>query len=322
MTRTSISTPKLARIDAKQAYDSKTRSRISLFARSPHPFKPIRSAKASSVRSGRSSKHGIANGDIAERKGSRHATDGLAQVSAANAHYRGVSGMRNKGLDHSGTPPHGGIALVERGEPENEELGTYQDSDHDQESDEEWQDERTLIDGLMGFDDQSIHDRTKRQEALTDALRGHFSSLSISIKQDLYDAVVPVIDDVSTAIRRVQQGPDSEYKDGFLAFNQTANGNLAAVRVLNEQFGQLGEQSLTRLKHVVGRIETERARRAELCSSFKEQYMEICRERLTQVAGQDLDQAAAAVEMRAQVIINGKDKDKAKMRQKILKAFA
>ncbi|KDN48954.1 hypothetical protein RSAG8_02307, partial [Rhizoctonia solani AG-8 WAC10335] len=177
----------------------------------------------------------------------------------------------------------------------------------------------------MGFDDQSIHDKAKRQEALTDTLKAHFSSLFMSIRQDLLDGVTPVIDNVTTTNAILHKGPDNEYRDGLVAFNHTAHNTIDAHRSLTEQFGELKDQSLTRLKSVVGLIETERARRAELYESFKAQYQEIrsrIRERLSRAAGEDLDRVATAIESRAQAVVNGKDKDKEKMRQKILKAFA
>ncbi|CCO27695.1 hypothetical protein BN14_01681 [Rhizoctonia solani AG-1 IB] len=219
---------------------------------------------------------------------------------------------------------------IGRDEARNEAYRSEDDSDsnrdsENEQSDEIWGDERTLIDDLMGFGDRSIHDKAKRQEALTDALKAHFSSLSLSIRQDLLDGVIPVIDNLATTIAILHKGPDNEYRDGLAAFNRTAQHAIATSRSLTEQFGELKDQSLTRLKGIVGRIETERARRTELCESFKEQYQEIChriRERLVRAAGEDMDRAVMAAESRAHALISGKDKDKEKMRQNILKAFA
>jgi hypothetical protein len=86
---------------------------------------------------------------------------------------------------------------------------------------------------VLSLDPRSEHNKAKRQEALTDTLRGmhtfwylrcdlcscikfvwseHFSSLSVSIKQDLLDAVVPVIDNLATTVTLLQKGPDNNYK--------------------------------------------------------------------------------------------------------------
>jgi hypothetical protein len=46
------------------------------------------------------------------------------------------------------------------------------------------------------------------------------------------------------------------------------------------------------------------------------------KERLARVVGEDLDQAVATVETRANALVNGKNKDKEKIRQQILKALA
>ncbi|KAG8715121.1 hypothetical protein FRC11_005647 [Ceratobasidium sp. 423] len=302
---------------------------------------PIRGTPAAVSINGARSHLSITRGDTAERLGGikfGQVPEGRALASNTIARsHRGVSTIWKNGLDLkpiTTTRPH---VHIERDEAENEDSRTDNDADSNQcseneQSDEIWGDERTLIDGLMGFDDQcvfswisSIHDKSKRQEALTDALKAHFSSLSISIRQDLLDGVTPVFDNLATTNAILHQGPDNEYRNGLVAFNHTAQNTIATHRSLTEQFGELKDQSLTRLKGIVGRIETERARRAELCESFKAQYQEICsriQERLTRAAGEDLDRVAMVAESRAQAIVNGKDKDKEKMRQKILKAFA
>jgi hypothetical protein len=170
MARTSLSTSKLACSDAKQQYESKTRSRTSLFARATAQGTPTRKTTrgisqrakiiAPNARS-RLSKHG-ARGDIAEGTGSKRTPDGRALASATKpnfARYRGVvSSIWKTGLDHSGMRPQAVNAHIEREELENEEIAEDEHSNRDsllrEDSDEEWEDERTLIDGLMGFDDQ------------------------------------------------------------------------------------------------------------------------------------------------------------------------
>ncbi|CAE6426986.1 unnamed protein product [Rhizoctonia solani] len=378
MTRLNISSPKLARVDAKQKYDTKLRSDTSRFARatvSGTPTRnPIRGTPAA-VNINARSHLSIARGDTAERVGGikfGQTPEGRALASNTLARsHRGAPTIWKNGLDLKPTTTSTTTARShvhsERDEAENEDGRTENDQDSNQDSeneqsDEIWQDGRTLIDDLMGFDDQSIHDKAKRQEALTDTLKGahtfvfkgrlnsrymlpaHFSSLSVSIRQDLFDGVTPVIDNITTANAILRKGPDSEYRlslfisrsmspqgshslfgrDGLVAFNHTAENTIATHRSLTEQFGELKDQSLTRLKSVVGRIETERDLRAELCESFKTQYREICsriQERLASAAGEDLDRVAMVAESRAQALVSGKDRDKEKMRQKILKAF-
>ncbi|CAE6426549.1 unnamed protein product [Rhizoctonia solani] len=338
MTRLNISSPKLARVDAKQKNDAKTRSGASLFARATvtgTPTRnPIRGTSATVNINSARSRLSVARGDTAERIGGikfGQTPEGRALASNTIARsHRGVSTIWKSGLDLKPTTTTRPYVQIERDEAENEDSRTDDDhesnqSSENEQSDEIWGDERTLIDGLMGFDDQSIHDKAKRQEALMDTLKAHFSSLFMSIRQDLLDGVTPVIDNVTTTNAILHKGPDNEYRDGPVAFNHTAQNTIDAHRSLTEQFGELKDQSLTRLKSVVGRIETERARRAELYESFKAQYQEIgsrIQERLSRAAGEDLDRVAMAIESRAQAVVNGKDKDKEKMRQKILKAFA
>ncbi|CAE7091949.1 unnamed protein product [Rhizoctonia solani] len=336
MTRVNISSPKLARIGVKQKNDTKTRSGTSRFVIATMTGTPIRNpirGTPAAVNNARSHLS-IARGDIAERVegikfGQVPEGRALASNTIARSH-RGVSAIWKNGLDLKPITTTRSHVHIERDEAENEDgrTGDDEESNHSSENeqnDEIWGDERTLIDGLMGFDDQSIHDKAKRQEALTDTLKAHFSSLSISIRQDLLDGVTPVIDNLTTTNAILHKGPDNEYKEGLVAFNHTAQNTIATHRSLTEQFGELKEQSLTRLKNVVGQIETERALRAELCDSFKAQYREICsriQERLSRASGEDLDRVAMIVESRARAVVNGKDKDKEKMRQKILKAFA
>ncbi|CAE6517114.1 unnamed protein product [Rhizoctonia solani] len=338
MTRLNISSPKLARVDPKQKYDTKSRSGTSRFARATAagtPSRdPIRGTPAAVNINHTRSHLSIARGDTAERLGGikfGQVPEGRALASNTIARsHRGVSTIWKNGLDLKPITTTRSHVHIERDEAENEDSRTDNDVDSNQcseneQGDEIWGDERTLIDDLMGFDNQSIHDKAKRQEALTDTLKAHFSSLSISIRQDLLDGVTPVFDNVATTNAILHQGPDNEYRDGLVAFNHTAQNTIATHRSLIEQFGELKDQSLTRLKSIVGRIETERARRAELCESFKAQYQEICsrvQERLTRAAGEDLNRVAMVAESRAQAIVSGKDKDKEKMRQKILKAFA
>ncbi|CAE6476374.1 unnamed protein product [Rhizoctonia solani] len=337
MTRLNISSPKLARVDAKQKYDTKLRSDTSRFARATvtgTPTRnPIRGTPAAVNINARSHLSIIARGDTAERVrgikfGQTPEGRALASNTLARSH-RGAPTIWKNGLDLKPTTTARSHVHSERDEAENEDGRTENDQDSNQDSeneqsDEIWQDGRTLIDDLMGFDDQSIHDKAKRQEALTDTLKAHFSSLSVSIRQDLFDGVTPVIDNITTANAILRKGPDSEYRDGLVAFNHTAENAIATHRSLTEQFGELKDQSLTRLKSVVGRIETERDLRAELCESFRTQYREICsriQERLASAAGEDLDRVAMVAESRAQALVSGKDRDKEKMRQKILKAF-
>ncbi|KAF8744619.1 hypothetical protein RHS02_01727, partial [Rhizoctonia solani] len=388
MTRLNISSPKLARIDAKQKYDAKIRSGTSRFARATMtgagtPTRnPTRGILPTVNINNPRSQLSLVRGDIAERGGIKFGQSSEGRALASNGtvrSHRGVSTIWKNGLALESTTTRSHVHIG-RNETENEDNRSENDDDSNQgseneHSDEIWGDERTLIDDLMGFDDHayirshasSIHDKTKRQEALTDALKAHFSSLSISIRQDLLDGVAPVIDNLATTIAILRKGPDNEYqfalffskenirahylsdRDGLTAFNQTAQNAIDTNLSLTEQFGELKDQSLvssayvspyaiplstpfsspslpqTCLKSIVGRIETERACRTELCQSFKAQYREICsriQERLARAAGEDMDRAAMVAESRANALINGKDKDKAKMRQKILKAFA
>ncbi|QRW27649.1 hypothetical protein RhiXN_02244 [Rhizoctonia solani] len=376
MTRLNISSPKLARIDAKQKYDAKIRSGTSRFARATMtgagtPTRnPTRGILPTVNINNPRSQLSLVRGDIAERGGIKFGQSSEGRALASNGtvrSHRGVSTIWKNGLALESTTTTRSHVHIGRNETENEDNRSENDDDSNQgseneHSDEIWGDERTLIDDLMGFDDHvahlsayirsrasSIHDKTKRQEALTDALKAHFSSLSISIRQDLLDGVAPVIDNLATTIAILRKGPDNEYQDGLTAFNQTAQNAIDTNLSLTEQFGELKDQSLvssayvspyaiplstpspphphpqTCLKSIVGRIETERACRTELCQSFKAQYREICsriQERLARAAGEDMDRAAMVAESRANALINGKDKDKAKMRQKILKAFA
>ncbi|CAE6340462.1 unnamed protein product [Rhizoctonia solani] len=357
MTRLNISSPKLARIDAKQKYDAKIRSGTSRFARATMtgagtPTRnPTRGILPTVNINNPRSQLSLVRGDIAERGGIKFGQSSEGRALASNGtvrSHRGVSTIWKNGLALESTTTTRSHVHIGRNETENEDNRSENDDDSNQgseneHSDEIWGDERTLIDDLMGFDDHSIHDKTKRQEALTDALKAHFSSLSISIRQDLLDGVAPVIDNLATTIAILRKGPDNEYqfalffskennrahylsdRDGLTAFNQTAQNAIDTNLSLTEQFGELKDQSLTCLKSIVGRIETERACRTELCQSFKAQYREICsriQERLARAAGEDMDRAAMVAESRANALINGKDKDKAKMRQKILKAFA
>ncbi|KAH7341075.1 hypothetical protein B0J17DRAFT_653977 [Rhizoctonia solani] len=338
MTRLNIISPKLARVDAKQKYDTKTRSGTSRFARATVTGTPTRNpirGTPAAVNINTRSHLSIARGDTAGRVGGikfGQTPEGRALASNTTARsHRGVSTIWKNGLDLKPATTTRSHAHIERDEAENEDGRTDNDEDSNQDSeneqsDEIWEDERTLIDDLMGFDDQYVnHDKAKRQEALTDTLKAHFSTLSISIRQDLLDGVTPVIDNITTTNAILHKGPDNEYRDGLVAFNHAAENTIATHRSLTEQFGELKDQSLTRLKSIVGRIETERDLRAELCESFNAQYREICsriQERLTRAAGEDLDQVAMVTESRAQALVSGKDKDKEKMRQKILQAFA
>ncbi|KAJ1309567.1 hypothetical protein OPQ81_006340 [Rhizoctonia solani] len=337
MTRLNLSSPKLVRIDAKQKYDTKTRSGTSRFARCAVNGTPIRNPIRGTpvtvnINSGRSNLS-IARGDTAGVEGIKFGQVPKGRALTSNTivrSHRGVSSIWKNGLDlkpMTSTRPH---VHIDRDEAENEDGRTGDDEESNQtseneQSDEIWGDERTLIDDLMGFNDQSIHDKAKRQEALTDTLKAHFSSLSISIRQDLLDAVTPVFDNIATTNASLHKGPDNKYRDGLVAFNHAAQNTIVTHRSLTEQFGELKDQSLARLKSIVGRIEMERTLRAELCEGFKAQYHDICsqiRERLTRAAGEDLDRVTMIAESRARSVVGGKDKDKEKMRQKILKAFA
>ncbi|CAE6420735.1 unnamed protein product [Rhizoctonia solani] len=337
MTRIKVSSPKLARAGAKQKYDTKVRSGAFRFARATvagtPTHNPIRGNMTIASIDNARSHISLARGVTTERVGRikfGQTPEGRALTSNSTARsHRGVSTIQKNGLDLKPATNTRSHVRTGRVEAENEDGRSedYNDSDRgseNEQSDEIWGDERTLIDDLMGFDEQSIHEKAKRQEALTDALKAHFSSLSISIRQDLLDGVSPVIDNLTTTIAILHKGPDNEYRGGLTAFDQTAQNAIATSRSLTEQFGELKDQSLTRLKSIVGRIETERARRVELCESFKAQYREICsriQERLARAASEDIDRAAMVAESRAHVLISGKDKDKEKMRQKILKAF-
>ncbi|KAF8758658.1 hypothetical protein RHS01_02400 [Rhizoctonia solani] len=347
MTRLNISSPKLARIDAKQKYDAKIRSGTSRFARATMtgagtPTRnPTRGILPTVNINNPRSQLSLVRGDIAERGGIKFGQSSEGRALASNGtvrSHRGVSTIWKNGLALESTTTTRSHVHIGRNETENEDNRSENDDDSNQgseneHSDEIWGDERTLIDDLMGFDDHayirsrasSIHDKTKRQEALTDALKGTHTLIS---RTRPIDGVAPVIDNLATTIAILRKGPDNEYQfalDGLTAFNQTAQNAIDTNLSLTEQFGELKDQSLTCLKSIVGRIETERACRTELCQSFKAQYREICsriQERLARAAGEDMDRAAMVAESRANALINGKDKDKAKMRQKILKAFA
>ncbi|KAF8609917.1 hypothetical protein BDV93DRAFT_2124 [Ceratobasidium sp. AG-I] len=336
MAKATISTPKQARIDARQRYEpkSKTRSGISVFARTVQgtPTRSMANPQTTKAAAVRARILKPADSGLAGRAGGKPAfadRAGLASGTGMGTTYRGVSSLWKSGLDFEGMRPYPGSPLVENVDVEDEGEGYDEDSHLDdvfrEDSDVEWGDERTLIDGLMGFDDESIQNKAKRQEVLTESLREHFSSLSVSIKQDLLDAVVPVIDNLATTTTVLRKGPDSDYKDAFVAFNNVADANLSTFRTINDDFGELKDQSLLRLKHIVGRIETERTKRTELCDSFKARYTEICsraKDRLARLIAEDLEHASVALQNRANVIVSGKDKEKEKMRQKILEAFA
>ncbi|KAG8721110.1 hypothetical protein FRC08_015604 [Ceratobasidium sp. 394] len=336
MAKTTITSPKLARIDARQRHEPKPRSGISLFARAAASGTPTRHTKqgtaglkttAPAVRL-RALKH--ADDSNVGRTGAKHfQSTGRPGQTNPLGRVRGVSNLWKSGLDfedtrHLAVGSRAGEDIVE-GEGNGDDEHSGEDGSLLEDSDVEWGDERTLIDNLMGFDDESEQNKAKRQEALTDTLREHFASLSVSIKQDLLEAVVPVIDNLAATLTSLQKGPDNDYKNGFAAFDNAANDHLTAVRNVNEEFSELKDQSLTRLKLIVGKIEAERAKRAELCASFKAQYAEICstaQDRLNRLVAQDVEQAALAIESRGNGIVNGKDKNKEKMRQQILKAFA
>ena len=203
-------------MDARQRYEpkSKTRSGISVFARNAQGT-PTRSmanpqaTKAATVRA-RILKH--ADSGLAGWAGGKHAfadRAGLASGTGMGTTYRGVSSLWKSGLDFEGTRPYSGSSLVENVDFEGEGEGNDEDSRLDnvllEDSDVEWEDERTLIDGLMGFDDEcvyslfsalsrrfgsvirvakrihsiphfphprSVQNKTKRQEVLTESLRG------------------------------------------------------------------------------------------------------------------------------------------------------
>ncbi|KAG8743900.1 hypothetical protein FRC10_011190 [Ceratobasidium sp. 414] len=343
MAKSTITSPKLARIDARQRHEPKPRSGISIFARAAASGTPTRHTKqgttglktaAPAIRL-RALKH--ADDSIVGRTGVRHfQSTGRAGHTNPLGRVRGVASLWKSGLDfedtrHLAVCSRAGEDIVEgEGNGDDEHSG---DDSLLEDSDVEWGDERTLIDDLMGFDDECEQNKAKRQEALTDTLREHFASLSVSIKQDLLDAVVPVIDNLAATLTSLQKGPDNDYKqvsyqdprNGFAAFDNAANDHLTVVRNVNEEFGELKDQSLARLKLAVGKIEAERAKRTELCASFKARYAEICstaQDRLDRLVAQDIEQAALAIESRGNAIVNGKDRNKEKMRQQILKAFA
>ncbi|KAG9098494.1 hypothetical protein FRC06_006343 [Ceratobasidium sp. 370] len=335
MAKSTVTSPKLARIDARQRHEPKPRSGISIFARTAASGTPTRHTKqgttglkttAPAIRL-RASKH--ADDSNVGRTGARHfQLAGRAGHTNPLGRVRGVSSLWKSGLDfedtrHLAVDSRAGEDIVE-GEGNGDDDHSGEDNSLLEDSDVEWGDERTLIDDLMGFDDESEQNKAKRQEAFADTLR-------VSIKQDLLDAVVPVIDNLAATLTSLQKGPDNDYKqvcihsNGFAAFDNAANDHLTAVRNVNEEFSELKDQSLTRLKLIVGKVEAERAKRAELCASFKARYAVICstaQDRLDRLVAQEIEQAALAIESRGYAIVNGKDRNKEKMRQQILKAFA
>ncbi|KAG9127528.1 hypothetical protein FRC07_012681 [Ceratobasidium sp. 392] len=332
MAKAVIASPKLARIDARQKHEPKSRSGISIFARAAASGTPTRRGntglKTTTPIRVRGSKH--ADDRTVGRSGAKHfQSTGRAGQPNPLERVRGVSSLWKSGLDFEGTRH---LAVGSPAGKDIDEVEGNGDDEYSGETDSlledsevEWGDERTLIEDLMGFDDESEQNKAKRQEALTDVLREHFASLSVSIKKDLADAVVPIIDNLATAITLLQKGPDNDYQNAFTAFNGAANDHLSTIRDVNKEFGELKDQSLTRLKIIVGKIEAERVKRAELCASFKARYAEIsstAQDRLARLVTQDIEQAALAIESRGNAIVNGKDKNKEKMRQQILKAFA
>ncbi|QRV85857.1 hypothetical protein RhiJN_13875 [Ceratobasidium sp. AG-Ba] len=352
MARTNIATPKISRIDARQRYEPKSRSSISTFARTVVNGTPTRhvtrgtaeSKAGASVTRWRALKRSEDTNAVG-RCGAKHfQSTGRAGLTDPLGRMRGVSSLWKSGLDLANTRHLAGGSHA--GEDIDEDEGNGDDEHSGEEallleaSDVEWRDERTLIDDLMGFDDETQQNKLKRQEALAESLREHFASLSVSIKQDLVDAVVPVIDNLASTITLLQKA-DEDYKqvsivivlvcclpyprNGITAFDDAANDHLSTLHDANEEFSKLKDQSLARLKHITAMVEDERNRRAELCQSFKARYAEICSAaegRLTRLVSQDIEQAVLDIENRGNAIVNGKDKNKEKMRQQILKAFA
>lgn len=169
MTRTSLSTPKLALIDSKQKYDPKTRSRTSLFARAAAQGTPTRKATRGIANgklfpAARSRLSHSAHGNITGKVGPKHLSEGRAGLASATkpniARYCGVvSGIWKTGLDHHSMRQQAGVSHIERDEAENEMREDEDSQDgalrEESDDDDEW-DERTLIDGLMGFDDQYV----------------------------------------------------------------------------------------------------------------------------------------------------------------------
>lgn len=167
MAKTTISTPKKARIDTRQRYESKskTRSGISVFGRAVQgtPTRSIanpQTTKAVAVRA-RILKH--ADSGPAGRAGGMHAfadRAGLASGTIMGTSSRGVSSLWKSGLDFEGMRPYPGSPHVENMDVEDEGERHDEGSHHDdllrEDSDVEWGDERTLIDGLMGFDDEYV----------------------------------------------------------------------------------------------------------------------------------------------------------------------
>ncbi|KAG8772773.1 hypothetical protein FRC12_002903 [Ceratobasidium sp. 428] len=165
MAKSAIASPKLARIDARQKHEPKLRSGLSIFARTAASGTPTRLAARGntglkttgpSVRL-RGLKH--ADDSIVGRSGAKHfQPTGRAGQANPLGRVRGVSSLWKSGLDFEGTrhlaggSPAGKVIDEDEGNGDDEHSGETDSLLED--SEVEWGDERTLIDDLMGFDDE------------------------------------------------------------------------------------------------------------------------------------------------------------------------
>jgi hypothetical protein len=165
MAKATISSPKLGRADARQRYDPKTRSGISIFARTTvngtptrHTTRGITGSKviAPAARS-RISSHAEDNITAGRGKYPPVGRAGLA-LGKPVGRVRGVSSLWKSGLDFEGTRSLASAFRAEQDNVEDEGSGEDEHSGEGnplpEDSDVEWGDERTLIDDLMGFDDE------------------------------------------------------------------------------------------------------------------------------------------------------------------------
>lgn len=168
MAKATISTPKQARIGTRQRYEpkSKSRSGTSVFARAAQgtPTRSIANPQTTKAVAVRARILKPADSGLAGRSGAKHAfadRAGLASGTTMGTTHRGVSSLWKSGLDFESTRPYPGSPLVENVDVEDEGEDHYEDFRRDdvlrEDSDVEWEDERTLIDGLMGFDDECVY---------------------------------------------------------------------------------------------------------------------------------------------------------------------
>ncbi|KAG8892753.1 hypothetical protein FRB99_002461, partial [Tulasnella sp. 403] len=150
--------------------------------------------------------------------------------------------------------------LFEERQDEDEDANDYDSSDD--ESAEDWDEGRTLIDSLKIIEksDDSLENALARVETL----EGPMAAQSKKLQQDLIDVLVPAMDHIRLIHGLIEDSVEAKYTSAILEFDQAADMYQSNASDARTEMLEMLETSKKTLREQLHIIRTEYAKREKL----------------------------------------------------------